>query len=218
MKNQWITWLVTISVMLLTACGGGGGGGSSSGGVVSYPASTVSWRIPDSGQTSCYYDYISDGFYSPLESTFCPDPGSGWSPDGQDGYYTINAMSFTDKGDGTILDNVTGLNWKKCSLGESGNDCMSGSIASLDWGAANTQCLSLGAGWRLPTLVELTRIIDYGQSFGTIDVAFPATVSGYWTSTPHPTYAGYAWIVDFSQGNTWIDYETNTNYVRCVRG
>lgn len=69
-------------------------------------------------------------------------------------------------------------------------------------------------------MVELTRIVDYGQSFVTIDTtAFPNTgPSGYWTSTPHATYDGYAWIVDFAQGNTWINYETDTNYVRCVRG
>lgn len=220
MKTQWISWLATIPMILfLTACGGGGGGASAGGGGGSYSASTVSWRIPDTGQNLCYYDYTIDGIFNPAEFT-CLAPGSGWSPDGQDGYYSINAMSFTDNGNGTILDNVTGLTWQKCSLGESGSGCSTGSPTSLGWSAAVSQCANLGAGWRLPTVFELTRIVNFGASLGTIDPnAFPGTAaSNYWSSTAHATYTGYAWVVNFAQGNTWIGYQTDMNHVRCVRG
>jgi len=53
-------------------------------------------QLPDTGQTKCYrgvdpYDEI-------------PCAGTG-----QDGAYTINPMSFTDNGNGTVTDNNTGL-------------------------------------------------------------------------------------------------------------
>jgi len=108
MKNRLVNSLATIVVTLfITACGGGGGAGSTGG---SY-TSTATGKISDTGQTQCYYDYTLDGIYNPLAST-CLAPGSAWTPDGQDGYYTINAISFTDNGNGTILDNVTGSSGK----------------------------------------------------------------------------------------------------------
>lgn len=218
MKAWQFSWLPTI--LFLVACGGGGGD-SGPGGGDSYPISTVSWRVPDTGQTSCYYDYTVDGLYNPTEVSFCPAPGtSAWGPDGQDGYYKINPPSFTDNGDGTVLDSVTGLTWRKCALGRSGSDCMTGASASYTWSSAMSQCASLGAGWRLPTVVELTRLVNYGTSYTSIDESFfPATApSPFWTSTPHATRLDVAWYVNFAQGNTWSHYKSQTYYVRCVRG
>lgn len=219
MKNPRINWLTILPViLLLAACGGGGGtpagdGGNQGGGTAG--------TVPDSGQTSCYYDYTIDGFYNPTESA-CLSPGSGWSPDGQDGYYSINPMSFTGNGDGTILDNVTGLTWQKCSLGESGADCLSGSITSHTWSDAKSQCENLnlaGSGWRLPSIFELTQIVNYGKSLSAIDeIAFPGTgPSSYWSSTVH-AFQDWAWYVGFAQGITWANNQTQTYYVRCVRG
>lgn len=211
-------WLIIIPViLLLSACGGGGTPGDSGGSL----AGSATGLVADTGQTSCYYDYTIDGFYNPTESV-CLSPGSGWSPDGQDGYYNINSMSFTDNSDGTILDNVTGLTWQKCSLGESGADCLSGSITSHTWSDAKSQCANsnlAGGGWRLPNVFELTQIVNYGNSFGTIDQsAFPGTgPSPYWSNTAHAIQA-WAWYVSFSQGVTWADNQTGSHYVRCVRG
>ena len=213
MTIHW-NWLAAIPMVLfLTACGGGKHGDDSE-------PRTASGIIPDTGQTSCYYDYTNDGFYIPTESTYCPDPGSGWSPDGQDGYYTINAMSFTDNGNGTVLDNVTGLTWQKCSLGQSGNNCATGALASHGWSEARNGCAQLGTGWRLPTIFELTQIADFSQSMGSInETAFPNTgLSSYWTSSIHPVDPDFAWLVDFVDANTWIDYRSEPHYARCVRG
>lgn len=207
-------------VFLLNGCGGDGSGETSS--VIDDNQNNSGGPVPDTGQTSCYYDYINDGIYLPTEST-CLSPGSGWSPDGQDGYYVNNEMSFTDNGDGTVLDNVTGLTWQKCSLGKSGSDCSSGALTSHTWSDAKNQCVNLnlnGTGWRLPTVFELTQIVDFGTSYNSIDEAvFPGTgASSYWTSTPHASVNTWAWYVSFVQGNTWVHEQTQTYYVRCVRG
>lgn len=178
--------------------------------------------VPDSGQTSCYYDYINDGIYIPYQS-YCVDEYAAWKPYGQDGNYPINAMSYTDNGDGTVLDNITGLTWQKCAVGESGSDCTLGSIGSYSWSGAITACANStldGGGWRLPNVTELMRIVNYEESFGTIDqTAFPGgTVSVYWTSTPHAQYSNWAWYVSFSEGAVIVDDKVDPHYVRCVRG
>lgn len=202
--------LITM-ILLLTACGGGGGSDGDFGAAVQ--------RIPDTGQTKCYYDYIDDGIYIPAEST-CLDPGSAWSPDGQDGYYAINTMSFTDNGDGTILDDVTGLTWQKCPFGKSSSDCSIGTSTAYTWSAAQSQCANLnlaGTGWRLPTVFELTQIVSYANGSTIDSTAFPGTSSIYWSSTAHSNLF-WAWYVNFTQsGITWADNQTAEHFVRCVR-
>jgi hypothetical protein len=56
------------------------------------------FKLPDSGQSKCYDSAGSE--------IVCP-------PSGQDGAYTLNAMSFSDNGNGTVSDNNTGLMWQK---------------------------------------------------------------------------------------------------------
>lgn len=210
--NSFLSLFFIFSVV---ACGGGGGAPAAN-------ESTATGTIPDSGQTLCYYDYTLDNIYNPASFT-CLSPGSAWGPDGQDGFYSINLPSYTDKGDGTVDDNVTGLSWQKCSLGESGTDCTTGSASSLVWGDAVSQCASLnlvGTGWRLPSAYELTQLVDYGTSSTSIDSAvFPGTnPAPYWTSTVHATQSSWAWYVSFAQGTTWVHEQTQTYKVRCVRG
>ena len=60
--------------------------------------SAVSWsmrKLPDTGQTGHF--------------------GSAF---GEDSDYTINAPSYTNNGDGTITDRVTGLQWQQTDGGE----------------------------------------------------------------------------------------------------
>jgi hypothetical protein len=173
-------------------------------GQVNSPADSIIVRagmpVPDTGQTRWYSTVFGD-----------------------DGDYTINPMSYTDNGDGTILDNVTGLGWQKCSVGQSGLDCATGTAVTYDWTGAGTTCGSLslaGTGWRLPTDLELTTIVDYGIYGPAIDAAyFPNTVAlDYWSSTSFAPDTSNAWSVDFGYGNTYRSDKRNTKDVRCVRG
>jgi len=174
-------------------------------GQLNSPADTVAIRagmpLPDTGQTRWY----STAF-------------------GDDGDYTINPMSFTDNGDGTIFDNVTGLTWQKCSMGQSGAECTTGTTATYTWDDAGTACVNLnlaGTGWHLPTRMELLTIVDYGTYYAAINgVYFPGTQSesSYWTSSTCARFGAFKWYVDFSTGSVGAGITLGTYYsVRCVR-
>lgn len=194
---------------------GTGGGSSSSSSSTSSSSSSSSGalaasKIPDTGQTKCYND----------SGTEINCTGTG-----QDGEYVTNPMSFTDNGNGTVTDNVTGLMWQQ----EDDNTVKT-------WAAAGTYCdgLTLGgqSDWRLPGVMELIRIMDHGKKAwftgehdNTINIKyFPSTKKDYyWTSTtlsgPAATvFLDNAWRVNFSVGATDFTHKSIAYYVMCVRG
>lgn len=78
---------------------------------------------------------------------------------GQDAHYIKNKPSYTDNGDGTITDNVTGLMWQK-DMGQK----MSFADATL---AAKNLKLGGYSDWRVPTIKELYSLIQFtGQVKG----------------------------------------------------
>lgn len=84
---------------------------------------------------------------------------------GQDASYIGNQPSFTDIGDGTISDNVTGLMWEQDM----------GSKISYNDAFAKAENSTLGGytDWRVPTLKELYSLINFtGRVMGeaTIDM------------------------------------------------
>lgn len=92
-------------------------------------------------------------------SSIINTPTSGQSFYGQDAHYSGNQPSYTDNGDGTITDNVTGLMWEKN---------MGSKISPTD---AITKADTLTKGgftdWRVPTLKELYSLILFtGESEG----------------------------------------------------
>lgn len=91
---------------------------------------------------------------------------------------------------------------------------------------ANTRCQNLGAGWRLPTVKELSTIVDEdphqvyrdgGTPYLFIDRnAFPtADPQHYWSSSPAKN--NQAWAVDFGSGEPVLDPQSLPNVSRCVR-
>jgi hypothetical protein len=94
----------------------------------------------------------------------------------------------------TVTDTVTGLVWQRAGSGArsgcTGTNDVPGDACT--WSEAASYCgsLTLGGltGWRLPTLMELTTIVDYTQSDPSIDLAaFPNTmIRMYWTSSSYP--------------------------------
>lgn len=144
----------------------------------------INYNIPDTGQTTVYTA-------------------------GDDGSYLINSPSYTDNGNGTITDNVTGLVWQK-------QDDATNRI----WDAANTYCTNLvlaGPGWRLPTDFELMTIVDYGKYLPTINTAYFSNTqsNNYWSSTIDGTPS--AWYVDFGYGYPNKSGKNGGYFVRCVR-
>ncbi|MCH9739955.1 MAG: DUF1566 domain-containing protein, partial [Epsilonproteobacteria bacterium] len=79
--------------------------------------------------------------------------------------------------------------------------------------------------WRLPTISELTSIIDYNRSYPAIDFIFNnITDKSYWTSTTDKrskdTNNG-AWKIHFAKGKTGTTLKYSDNYrinhIRCVK-
>ena len=92
---------------------------------------------------------------------------------------------------------------------------------SVDYDTAEKACAARGAGWRLPTRMELESILDLTRHDPAVDIAqFPDTKSAwYWTSTPCAWVASCAWIVYFSNGyasSLLRDYRACVRAVRSV--
>jgi hypothetical protein len=190
--------------------------------LLSYSAAHA-YKLPDTGQTKCY------GTVSPYNEIDC----SLAAAEGQDGAYSINPISYTDNGNGTVTDNNTGIMWQKCSMGQDSMTC-SGTALTYTWdqapaatgcGALNTANFAGRNDWRVPSKKELISIVDYGVSFPgpTIKAAyFPNTIAGsaslYWTSTQLASAATSAWYTSFDYGSVYNVSKSTSYYVRCMRG
>ncbi len=134
---------------------------------------------------------------------------------------TLPAASYTDNGDSTVTDNVTGLMWEQKAVGNKDN--------TYTWKDALAYCEKLILGghddWRLPNPKEFERLVDLESSSPAVDTTyFPNTNNAlYWTGT---TCSGChkmkAFAVDCTDGelyygNKFRDEVYYENYTRCVR-
>jgi hypothetical protein len=174
----------------------------------------LAYKLPETGQILCY---DSSGTVISCTGT------------GQDGAYNVNIMDYTDEGNGTVTDNVTGLIWQKCTAGQNALDC-SGTATNYNWSDGQSFCDGLTLGdygdWRLPTKKELQGLVNFGIAYPgpTINDIFAETIatwgSYYWTSTSYASSSDKAWSICFWDGGNYFDYkdEDEFGYVRCVRG
>ncbi|MBF0353602.1 MAG: DUF1566 domain-containing protein [SAR324 cluster bacterium] len=150
----------------------------------------VTVPVPDTGQTTSY------------TTTF-----------GEDHDYTTHTPSYTDNGNSTVTDNVTGLMWQKEDDG-----------STRTWDNAGTYCSGLSLGgysdWRLPTPRELQSIVSYGTYNPAINgTYFPNTQNNrYWSSMSYINNSTHAWYLSTQKGEINRDVKSTTSYVRCVRG
>ncbi len=115
---------------------------------------------------------------------------------------------FTVTATDVVLDNATGLTWQQTSPG------------SYNWTNAQTYCSTLslsGTGWRLPSVRELSSLLDRSSTTNWIDAtAFPGSaVAEFWTNAPNGVSS--ANVVDFSLGKINFDTRTTAVPIRCVR-
>ena len=115
---------------------------------------------------------------------------------------------------GTVLDSVTKLTWQRTIAATS----------KLAWLASKDGCTNLdlaGKGWRLPTVRELRSLVDRQQNAPTLDpTAFPqqGASSWYWSASLVKDSPDTAWVVDFSNGESYGELLTKTGGLRrCVR-
>jgi alpha-tubulin suppressor-like RCC1 family protein len=134
-----------------------------------------------------------------------------------------SAGRFADKGDGTVLDNKTGLAWLR-------NANIAKSRIPLQDAKEYIEQMNNGErknfgydDWRIPTVDEFMSLIDKsnyypslpdGQGFVNVQNQF------YWTSTGGFNVVGYVWMVDAASGTVKYDYVSYCNflYLWPVRG
>ena len=180
-------------------------------------AAGSTYSLPDTGQTACYND---NG-----DEISCPESGEA-SP-GQDAQYDGTQPSFTDNGDNTVTDNVTGLMWQQVP-----------DRIGLSWQEAVDYCNSLElAGyddWRMPTLKELFSISDFSQGWPYLDTTY-FDLAGLSVSKDEQYWANNYYIGTTVEGGSAAAFGVNHgtghikaypagvsgpmgNYVRAVRG
>lgn len=187
---------------------------------------------PDTGQTKCYNAKVEIP---------CPAPGEPFH--GQDAQYQGPARSYTDLGNGTVRDNVTGLVWEKktsmdnvsnysnphdadneytwCDPNPGTNGGRQGTCGDHDTQDFIDQLNNTNFGghndWRLPTVKELATLADLGRFYPAIDPVFAATTwhDLYWSSTTVASNSAIAWHVYFLNGYAYFDNGLKDGVAKC---
>ncbi|BBO67905.1 hypothetical protein DSCA_18350 [Desulfosarcina alkanivorans] len=190
--------LILLIVLLFAGCGSGSSDSDSSGDDATSSEEATGYAIVDTGQTACY---DANG-----NEITCPAPGDAFY--GQDAQSAGNQARYTDNGDGTVTDEVTGLTWQQTPAN-----------TGLSYAEAQAYCESLTLGghddWRIPSTKELFSISNFSLGWPYLDTDYfevselaPGTTDyspdyGYfWSSTSayfgteSPEYY-YAWYVAF---------------------
>jgi hypothetical protein len=124
---------------------------------------------------------------------------------------------FHNNQDGSITDRRTGLQWSQCSLGQTWNNgsCQDEARA-LPYAIVE---LVAEKGWRLPTIGELSSLVELRCSRPAINnTLFPTLADGvYWTDTRFINRDGSYWQVHFLHGEAVPERADSVAFVRWVR-
>lgn len=123
---------------------------------------------------------------------------------------------FTDHGDGTVTDHLTGLMWAKDA----------NIWGALIWNSAIDNCyghsLAGYSDWRLPSVQELLSLIDYEQHDPALPSGHPFQNTDvfeyYWTSGTNKGNTSHAFVVRVYQGFLEDWDKSATRAVWPVRG
>jgi hypothetical protein len=182
-------------------------------------------NVSDSDET--YAQFTQTGSITPA-----PVPKTGQTESvlpGDDGDLQLGVTwpdpRFTDNGDGTVTDNLTGLIWLKnancfnalvwADALQASNDLADGQCGLVDGSTAGD--------WRLPNIKELLSLIDYSNAEPALPPGdlFTGVLAGlYWSSTSVTTDVvdGAAWIMQVWYGLTFPIFTDRGADVWPVRG
>jgi len=136
------------------------------------------------------------------------------------------APRFTDNGDGTVTDSLTGLMWLKDGgcLKKGWNDALN-SIIDFNTNPLRYSCFGYTANytdWRMPNVRELESMINYDVSdvAGWLNSAGFTNIqySSYWTSTTSQKSAAQAWMVNMKKSGKVLQKKKSKYYAWPVRG
>ena len=178
--------------------------------------------VAKTGQTTVY-SAGDDGAYQ----KGCDPEVAAFS--GYDNFGNYNRTSllysggFTNNGDGTVTDNLTGLIWLKnanCFGKRSWTNALS-DCNNLESGSCGLDDGSSAGEWRLPNINELRSLFDPTLSAPYLPAGHPFTnVQSYyhWSSTTNEYDITLAWVVSLHYGEIGSIGKTGTIYVWPVRG
>ncbi len=108
--------------------------------------------LPDTGQTTCY---------DRLDAVECPASGADFY--GQDAQQQGNEMNYSLNADGTVTDNVTGIQWQADP--DTNGDGTINASDKLTYNGAQSYCENLTLAdyddWQLPSITQLYSLIDF---------------------------------------------------------
>lgn len=158
--------------------------------------------VPRTGQTSSY----ATGDDGDLEK------GVAWP-----------SPRFTDNGNGSVTDNLTGLIWLKnanCYGARNWTTALA-DANGLNTGECGLTDGSTAGQWRLPNVKELQSLIDYGTYNPALPSGHPFSgvqTSNYWSSATNADNTSYAWVVYLNSGYMYGGNKAGSYYVWPVRG
>jgi len=134
---------------------------------------------------------------------------------------------FTDNGNGTVTDNLTGLIWLKnatCFGQETWASALT-SANSLASGSCGLTDGSVAGDWRLPNINEMLSLVDTSHKAPALPTGHPFTnlvLSSYWTSTHCnsnyiPCFSGIISVI-LEQGIEMTSNDNQSYYAWPVRG
>lgn len=183
----------------------------------SFSIALADWFLPQTGQTTCY-----DSSGNALPSCV----GTGQDGDTLAGQPWPNPR-FTDDGNGTVTDNLTGLVWLKNAncFGTLVWETALDSASTLASGACGLSDGSTAGQWRLPSVIELESLVNEEQAnpYTWLNTQGFSAVQGsyYWSSNTDVYSPAYIWVVGMDVGyvvSGYVSHKYYYNYVWPVRG
>jgi hypothetical protein len=130
---------------------------------------------------------------------------------------------FTDNGNGTVTDNLTGLVWLKnanCFGSKTWTQGLSDANNLADGGCGLTDGSTAGQ-WRMPNIFELQSVTDLNYYTPALTSGHPFSgvqTNKYWSSTTSAEGPSRAWYVDMDKGFVYDgDNKSTSFYVWPVR-
>jgi hypothetical protein len=147
---------------------------------------------------------------------------------------TCAQARWADNGDGTVSDNLTGLQWEQKTDDGSVHDKddsytwstlenANGTVFTSFLSTLNGACFAGHCDWRLPTRSELRTIVAEAYPCSASpcinETIFGPTAAGYYWSATESLESDYtAWLTYFVDGGLNSDVKTDGRYARAVRG
>jgi hypothetical protein len=133
---------------------------------------------------------------------------------------------FSNNGDGTITDNLTGLIWLSNAncFGDQLWSTVLNSSNALASGTCGLADGSVAGNWRLPNITELESLVDAEHASPALPDGYLSFFAGvqsnyYWSSGTFATDSNHAWMVSMINGGIYTNDKSSTyHFAWPVRG